>query len=120
MAVRPKEQRAEDAEQILADYLAGAAGGAAGEGSENLSVAMPTSVLGKITQVVGSDPTYGPHVVVQPQEFVGTPPAAADSVANTIRCYPTPNHVVGDYAVDEFVSIQILADSDAYLAVKLG
>ena len=120
MAVRPREQRAEDAEQILADYLAGTAGGAAGQETGNLAVAMPTSVLGKITQVVGSDPTYGPHVVVQPQEYVGTPPAVADSVANTIRCYPTPNHVVGDYAVDEFVSIQILADSDAYVAVKLS
>ncbi len=119
MAIRSRQQRQEDAERILTDYLTSTRGGA-GEDEQEPSPAMPTSVLGKVTQVVGSDPTYGPHLVVQPQQYTGTPPAASDSVANTARCYPTPNHVVGDYAVDEFVSIQILAESDAYVAVKLG
>ena len=119
MAIRSREQRKEDAERILAEYRA-RRGPTAGEDREEPSLAMPTSVLGKITQVVSSDPTYGPHLVVQPQEYTGTPPTTTDSIANTIRCYPTPNHVVGDYAVNEFVSIQILAQSDAYVAVKLG
>ena len=119
MAIRSREQRKEDAERILTEYRARRSG-SAGEDREEPSLAMPTSVLGKITQVVGSDPTYGPHLVVQPQEYTGTPPSASDSIANTIRCYPTPNHVVGDYAVDEFVSIHILAQSDAYVAVKLN
>ncbi len=119
MAIRSREQRQEDAERILAEYRARLSS-AAGEDREEPSLAMPASVLGKITQVVGSDPTYGPHLVVQPQEYTGTPPSAADSIANTIRCYPTPNHVVADYTVNEFVSIQILAQSDAYVAVKLG
>ncbi len=94
--------------------------GSADEDREEPSLAMPTSVLGKITQVVGSDPTYGPHLVVQPQEYTGAPPSASDSIANALRCYPTSNHVVGDYAVDEFVSIQILAQSDAYVSAKLA
>ena len=118
MAIRSRQQRQEDAERILTDYLASTKGGA-GEDEQEPSPAMPTSVLGKVTQVVGSDPTYGPHLVVQPQQYTATPPSASDSVANTARCYPTPNHVVGDYAVDEYVSIQILAESDAYVAVKL-
>ena len=119
MAIRSRQQRQEDAERILTDYLTGTKGGA-GEDEQEPSPAMPASVLGKVTQVVGSDPTYGPHLVVQPQQYTGAPPTTADSIANTIRCYPTPNHVVGDYAVDEYVSIQILAQSDAYVAIKLG
>jgi len=119
MAIRSRKQRKEDAERILAEYRERLSG-SAGDEREEPSPAMPTSVLGKITQVVGSDATYGPHLVVQPQEYTGTPPAAADSIANTLRCYPTPNHAVGDYAVNEYVSIQILAQSDAYVAVKLA
>ena len=119
MAIRSREQRKEDAERILTEYRARRSG-SAGEDREEPSQAMPTSLLGKITQVVSSDATYGPHLVVQPQEYTGTPPAAADSIANTLRCYPTPNHAVGDYAVNEYVSIQILAQSDAYVAVKLA
>ncbi len=119
MAIRSRQQRKEDAERILAEYRARLTG-ATGEDREEPSLAMPTSVLGKVTQVVSSDPTYGPHLVVQPQEYTGTPPSAADSIANTLRCYPTPNHVVGNYAVDEFVSIQILAQSDAHVAAKLA
>ena len=118
MAIRSRAQRKEDAERILTEYRARLSGTAV-EDREEPSLAMPTSVLGKVTQVVGSDPTFGPHLVVQPQEYTGAPPATADSIANTIRCYPTPNHVVGDYAVNEFVAIQILAQSDAYVAVKL-
>ncbi len=119
MAIRSREQRQEDAERILAEYRVRLSG-SADEDREEPSLAMPTSVLGKITQVVGSDPTYGPHLVVQPQEYTGAPPSASDSIANALRCYPTSNHVVGDYAVNEFVSIQILAQSDAYVAAKLA
>ncbi len=119
MAIRSREQRQEDAERILTEYLASTQVGG-GEDSQEPSLPMPTSVLGKITTVVTSDATYGPHLVVQPQEYTGTPPTAADSITSTIRTYPTPNHAVGDYAVNEFVSIQILAQSDAYVAVKLG
>jgi hypothetical protein len=119
MAIRSREQRKEDAERILEEYRARLSG-AAGEDREEPPLAMPSSVLGKIAQVVASDPTYGPHLVAQPQEYTGTPPTTADSIANTVRCYPTPNHVVGDYAVDEFVSSQILAQSDAHVAAKLG
>ncbi len=119
MAIRSREQRQEDAERILSEYRASLSG-SAGEDREEPSLAMPTSVLGKITLVVASDATYGPHLVVQPQEYTGAPPSASNSIANTLRCYPTPNHVVADYAVNDFVSIQILAQSDAYVAAKLA
>ena len=119
MAIRSRQQQQEDAERILAEYLASTQVGG-DEDSQEPSLPMPTSLLGKITTVVTSDATYGPHLVVQPQEYTGVPPTAADSITSTIRTYPTPNHVVGDYAVDEFVAIQILAQSDAYVAVKLS
>ncbi len=119
MAIRSREQRQEDAERILSEYRARFSG-STDENREEPSPAMPTSVLGKITLVVSSDATYGPHLVVQPQEYTGAPPATTNSIANTLRCYPTPNRVVADYAVNEFVSIQILAQSDAYVAAKLA
>ena len=31
-------------------------------------------IYGRVSSVVGSDPTYGPHLVVVRQEWSGTPP----------------------------------------------
>ncbi len=119
MAIRSREQRQEDAERILSEYRARFSS-STDQDREEPSPAMPASVLGKITLVVSSDATYGPHLVIQPQEYTGLPPSVSDSIDSTLRCYPTPNHVVGDYAVNEFVAIQILAQSDAYVATKLA
>jgi len=66
--------------------------------------------------VVASDPTYGPHLVVAPQTVSGTPPVFTDAVTAEVRCYPPPNHVVGDYSVNE--QVKILAVRGAYIADK--
>ena len=75
-------------------------------------------VFGRVVQVIGSDPDYGPHLVVRRQIFNGTPRSAADSPAATVRCYPTPNNTVGDYAVDEYVLI--VTTIGAMVAQKLA
>ena len=64
------------------------------------------------------DPTYGAHLVVQPQVFSGTPPVASAAVKPEVRAYPTPNNVVTDYAVNEFVVL--VTARGALLAVKVG
>lgn len=73
---------------------------------------------GKVTSVISSDPTYGPHLLVQPQTFSGTPAAPSDTTGPALRCYPTPNHVVTDYAVNEYV--KVLTCRHALLADKAG
>ena len=76
------------------------------------------TTIGQVTTVVTSDPTYGAHLVVQPQAFSGTPPSPGAAAQATVRAYPTPNRVVGDYSVNEYVSL--LVTRGALLAVKLG
>lgn len=73
--------------------------------------------VGKITSVVTSDETYGPHLVVKPQAFSGRPPTPSDSSQPTRVVYPMPNLVVGNYAVDEYVALWIT--DGAEFAVKL-
>jgi hypothetical protein len=75
-------------------------------------------VYGRVSSVVGSDPTYGPHLVVVRQEWSGTPPTVSDSSAPTVRCYPTPNRVVNDYSVDDYV--RIVAARGAMVAEALA
>lgn len=79
-----------------------------------------TTVLlwGQVTSVVSSDETYGPHLMVQPQAFSGVPPTAADTSGAALRCYPSPNRVVGDYSVDEYV--KVLTCRGALIADKAG
>lgn len=62
-------------------------------------------VYGRVDTVVTSDPDYGPHLVVVRQEWSGTPPTVSDSSAPSVRCYPTPNNVVTDYSVNDYVRI---------------
>jgi len=76
------------------------------------------SVFGRVTQVITSDPDYGPHLIVKRQQWTGTPPAASDSSVPAVRCYPTPNNSVTDYATDEYVLI--LTANGAMVAGKLG
>ena len=60
---------------------------------------------GRVSAVVASDPTYGPHLMVVRQVWTGTPPTVADAEGEPIRCYPTPNLAVADYAVGDYVRI---------------
>ncbi|UCD27483.1 MAG: hypothetical protein JSV03_10195 [Planctomycetota bacterium] len=75
------------------------------------------SVFGRITQVISSDPDYGPHLMVKRQQWTGTPPTASDSSVPAVRCYPTPNHTVTDYLVDDYVLI--LTANGAMVAQRL-
>lgn len=74
--------------------------------------------IGKITSVVTSDDTHGPHLVVKPQAFSGRPPLACNSDLPALLAYPTPNLRVESYQVGEYVAVWTA--EGARLAVKLG
>ena len=77
-----------------------------------------SALYGRVSSVVTSDPTYGPHLVVVRQDWSGTPPTVSDASGATVRCYPTPNHTVSSYSVNE--TIRITAARGAMLAEKLA
>ena len=52
-----------------------------------------------------ADETDGPHLIVARQTWSGTPPTVSDAADAQVRCYPTPNHTVSDYSVDDYVRI---------------
>ncbi len=74
--------------------------------------------FGRVDSVVSTDPDYGPHLLVVRQQWSGTPLTVADSALPAVRCYPSPNHVVGDYTVDEYVRLSTA--HGAKVAEKLG
>lgn len=78
----------------------------------------PTYRLARVTQVVTSDPTYGPHLLAVPQILSGTPPTPADRDVSAGRVYPTPNRSVSDYSVDEYVAVWKI--DAVWLAARLG
>jgi hypothetical protein len=80
--------------------------------------ALNLAVYGRISDVVTSDATYGPHLVVVRQRWSGTPPTPGDVAESSVRCYPSPGRAVGDYAEDEYV--RILAAHGAMVAEKLA
>ncbi len=63
------------------------------------------AIYGRVSSVVTSDPTYGPHLMVMRQQWSGTPPTVSDASTPEVRCYPAPNHTVSDYAVNDYVRI---------------
>jgi hypothetical protein len=69
--------------------------------------AMSLAVYGRVSSVVTSDPDRGPHLMVTRQAWSGTPPTVSDSSGPDVRCYPCPNHVVGDYAINDDVRIMV-------------
>jgi len=75
--------------------------------AERSGAALPTAavVYGRVSLVVESDPTYGPHLEVIQQVWDGVPPSPADGSAPAVRCYPTPNRTVNDYLVNDYVRI---------------
>jgi len=74
-------------------------------------------VYGRVTAVVTSDPTYGPHLVVVRQRWTGTPPSCSDMAGVTVRCYPSPNRSVSDDAVDDY--LRVVAARGAMIAEAL-
>ncbi len=75
-------------------------------------------VYGRVTEVVGSDPTHGPHVRVVRQRWTGRPPVRSDVEGTAVRCYPTPNRTVADYSVGDFV--RLVAARGAMVAEALA
>lgn len=64
------------------------------------------AVYGRVAVVVGSDPTYGPHLMVARQVWSGTPRVPSDGTSAQVRCYPGPGHSVNDYEVNDYVRIE--------------
>lgn len=115
MSIRTLEQLIEDQAGLVAEYRSRWASVPSRVTSE---AATAVATIGKVTSVVSSDPVYGAHLLVQPQDFSGTPPGPAPATTPGVRAYPTPNHVVGDYSVNEYVVLRTVRG--ALLAVKLG
>lgn len=115
MAVRSPEQLRRDQAELLETYRGGRS--EVGQAVEGEVAAAPPYRIGRITTVVGSDETHGPHLVVKPQSFSDRPPVIADSSGPTRIAYPTPNLSVGNYQVDEYVGLWITKGAE--LAVKL-
>lgn len=66
---------------------------------------------GRVTEVVLSDATYGPHLQVVRQVCTGEPPVFSDSDADAVRCYPPPSGSVADYSVDQYVRMVAIPGS---------
>lgn len=115
MSVRSLERLRRDQSALLAEYRAGDVGGEVSATSSEVDV---VATLGKVTGRVTSDPIYGAHLVVTLQEFGGTPPVAQAASKPTQRVYPAPNHVVGDYSLNEFVLL--VTARGALLGMKIG
>ncbi|MEE9293506.1 MAG: hypothetical protein V3W34_00875 [Phycisphaerae bacterium] len=115
MSIRSRSRLGDDQAALLAAYRSRTGVAQVGPAADEVEV---VSTMGKVTSVVTSDPDYGAHLVVASQEFAGTPPSASDAPKPSLRAYPTPNRVVTDYAVDEYV--QLATARGALLAVKLG
>jgi hypothetical protein len=114
MGIRSREQLLDDQALLLEAIRS------PGEESVIPSVIRDGSAgaIGRVDSVVISDATYGPHLVVAVQTFAGAPPVATNDAIAFQRVYPTPNRVVGDYVVNEYV--QMLAMRGALMAGKLG
>jgi len=74
--------------------------------------------VGRVSQVVSSDPELGPHLLVILQMFAGSPPSPSDATTMTQVYYPTPGRAVADYSVNEYV--RLLSVRRACLAGKLA
>lgn len=108
MAIRSLDELRADQAQLLEEYRASLPSTSTTDGmmiSDRSRTDALVVTVGKVTQVVTSDPTLGAHLVCQPQEFDGVPPMASAAPRPTMVAYPTPNRVVTDYAVDDFVEL---------------
>ncbi len=115
MGIRTLSRLRADQAALLADYRARHEDGGGISGAEEVAA---VATMAKVSSVVTSDPTYGAHLVVDAQEFSGTPRVPSAAAKPSLRAYPTPNRVVTDYAVNEYVQLQTARG--ALLAVKLG
>lgn len=87
-------------------------------GQPDLGRSRPEVLWGKITAIVTADPQFGPHLMAQPQAVSGLPPTTAPAAAPVIRCFPPPDKVVANYAVDEIV--RLVSAAEAVFAERLA
>ena len=103
MGVRSIERLRDEQREMLDAFRAERAASAAAAGS-GPDAAGTVLRLAQVTEVVSSHPTLGPHLVAVLQKLSGAPPAASNLSSAEGVLYPTPNHGVGDYSVDEYVA----------------
>lgn len=69
----------------------------------------PTSLrFGRVSSVVASDPTYGPHLMVACRHAGGTPPQWQESPEPSLRCYVAPGCQIVDYSPEAIVRLLFL------------
>ena len=105
--MRSVERLQQDQAAVLASYRDDAAGRDTVASLPRPGGVTAVTVYARVSQVVASDATYGPHLLVVRQGWAGTPPAPSDATADETRCYPTPNHTVTDYEIDEIVRLVV-------------
>ena len=121
MAIRSIERLRRVQAEMLKEFQASAESGSAGPvvrsgaGGESEGLVLH---LGRVSQVVTSDGTYGPHLMVVPQRVSGTPPTPSDTSVPAQRAYATPNNSVSSYSVNDYVVVWIIRG--ARLAVRLA
>lgn len=116
--LRSVERLHQDQISVLASYREAAKGSGSVASLPRPGGVTAVTVYARVAQIVASDATYGPHLLVVRQAWSGTPPVPSDAVEETTRCYPTPNHAVADYVEDEIVRL-VVAHS-AWLAERLA
>ncbi len=115
MNVRSLPRLHRDQAALLAEYRSGAAPEEPARTAESVA---PVTTFGRVTALVYYDSVHGPHVLVKPYVYAGTPayPTAAGLPDQVAR--PTPNRTVFSYAVDDYVEIRTVRG--ARLAVKFA
>jgi len=103
MAIRSAAKLAADQAKLLASYRANQQTSPAGAGPPEAS--QPTLQYGKVTAVISTDPTHGPHLTVQAQTSTGTPPTFSATAAPPFRCYPAPGKTVGNYTANDYIRL---------------
>ncbi len=116
--IRSIDELVRDQADILAGYRQESAGRESVAMLPRPGGSTALAVFARVSSVVSVDATYGPHLLVVIQKWSGTPPTISDSSAAAVRCYPTPNHVVADYSVDE--TVRLSAAHGAMVAEKLA
>lgn len=105
--LRSIDRLQQDQAKVLASYRDAAAGSDVVAALPRPGGVTAVTVYARVAQVVTSDATHGPHLLVVRQGWTGTPPAPNDASSEVTRCYPTPNHVVTDYAENEVVRLAV-------------
>ncbi len=116
--IRSLEQLRQDQAAIFDAYRRERAAGDAVAALPRPGTASPIGVFGRVDEVITSDATYGPHLLVVRQVWSDTPPEPSDGSSPAVRCYPTPNNTVTDYSVDDYV--RITPTHGAMLAERLA